>query len=812
MISLKNYKKLNHGLPDLLNWGSMIDNGIILNKDGSLMAGYFYAGKDLSILSYAEKSKISAILNATLARLGSEFMIHQDSIRVPCNDYPSPKECFFPDPISRMIDDERRRSFESYGKHFENIQTFFITFLPENVAHNKAVRFLFDHEETLNKRCLVQDILDRFKGSLAELEDRLSSVISLERMQGQPFQDEFGQTHIEDQQLQCLHFYLTGLNHKILLPPCPMYLDSVIGGHEFWTGVIPKIEDQFIQTISIEGFPLESYPGILSELDQLPLAYRFSNRFIFLDNMDAQKQLRSYKRKWQQKVRGFVDQVFNTERTAKSAIDQDAQNMVDETDAAMADANRGLVTYGYYSSTIIIMHEDRSVLEDSSRFIKRLINNLGFLARIETINTVEAFLGSLPGHSQPNLRRPLIHTLNLADFLPISTTWVGQKYVPCPFFPPNSPALLYVSTSGSTPLRFNLHVSDVGHLLMFGPTGNGKSVALALIVVQFLKYKNASIFCFDKGSSLETLIRACGGIHHNITFDDTNDLCFSPLSKIDEPGELSWIEDWIQSIFELQGLSINPNQRKELHRALQALKRSASPKTLTNLQIELQDRAMKAALEEYTVSGNLGLMLDQTSEHIDFSHLNCFEIEQLMNRKDRVKIPILTYLFHLVERNLKGQPALIVLDEAWLMLDHDLFKEKIREWLKVLRKANCSVILATQSLSDAVNSKILDVLIESCPSKIFLANTNATTEDNQLLYKAMGCTDSEIQTISNMIPKREYFIKGEGRRVVDLDIGPIALSFLGVSSKDDLRLMREMATQEGWTKDWLQNRGVCEGV
>ena len=103
-------------------------------------------------------------------------------------------------------------------------------------------------------------------------------------------------------------------------------------------------------------------------------------------------------------------------------------------------------------------------------------------------------------------------------------------------------------------------------------------------------------------------------------------------------------------------------------------------------------------------------------------------------------IPVLLYLFRHFERSLTGAPALLLLDEAWVMLGHPVFREKIREWLKVLRKANCAVVLATQSLSDAVRSGILDVLLESCPTKILLPNEEADKGGSGAVASPAICT------------------------------------------------------------------------
>ncbi|MEL0557086.1 conjugal transfer protein TrbE, partial [Neisseria gonorrhoeae] len=137
-----------------------------------------------------------------------------------------------------------------------------------------------------------------------------------------------------------------------------------------------------------------------------------------MDQHQAVADLEKYRKKWKQKVRGFFDQVFNTH---SGSIDQDAQAMVDDAEAALAETKSGLVAQGYYTSVVILMHEDRAFLESMARQVEKEINTLGFNARVETVNTMEAWLGSLPGHGIENVRRPLLNTLNFADMIPTSS-------------------------------------------------------------------------------------------------------------------------------------------------------------------------------------------------------------------------------------------------------------------------------------------------------------------------------------------------------------------------------------------------------
>lgn len=808
MQSLKKYRSKAPAFADLLNYAAVIEDGIILNKDGSLMAAWYYLGQDLATVSINERNRISTQVNSALLRLGSEWCLHQDVIRVESKKYPRPEESHFPDFITRLIDEERRMQFESEGKHYENIYTITLTYLPEKEKQAKLGEMMYD-DSSKQKTSAADLALRNFKTGINDFIDRISSVIKLYRLKNEHYSDEYGIEHNHDLFLSHIHRCITGDNYPIDLPPCPMYLDSIIGGHEFYTGIIPKINEKFIQVIAIEGFPSHSFPGILAALDQIPITYRWNTRFIFQDTIDANAALKAYRKKWEQQVRGFINQIFYSKQTSTAPINQDALEMVEQTKVAMSENTSGLLAYGYYTSTIILMNEDREKLEQTSRAVKRMINNLHFSARVETINTVEAYLGSLPGHVVQNIRRPLLNTLQLADMLPLSSVWAGRERAPCPFYPPNSPPLLYAATDGSTPFRLNLHVGDLGHTLMFGKTGGGKSTALGLIAAQFRRYQNATVFAFDKGRSLEPLTRAIQGDHFDIGNMD-NILSFSPLAKIKQSSELTWARDWIETLIQLQGTPVTAKHRNTILEALEALQNDPE-KTLTNLVVNIQDIELKEALKDYTIDGAYGQILDNIDDNLSLSRFSVFEIEQLMAQNERIQLPVLLYLFHVVERQMQGQPCLLILDEAWLMLGSPVFRDKIREWLKVLRKANCAVILATQSLSDAVKSGLLDVLSESCPTKIFLANPEAENADNQEIYKGMGCNETEIRLIGQLIEKREYYIKSpEGKRRVNFGIGAITLAFIGVSDKEGLNLVREYHQKYGkdWPIYWLESKEI----
>ena len=801
------------GLPDLLNYGFIIDEGVYLNKDGSISAGFYYRSPDINSSTPNQRNFIASKINTLLSRFESGWVIHVDAIRKSIADYPSLNENHFYDPINRLIDAERRAFFEEKGDHYESLFSIVLTYIPPNRAKSKIADLMFDDGSETYKTDLSEKMLRTFKSKLDEFQTLASNIVKIHRMLPHEYEDEYNQIHTRDEFLEFLNFTITGSFHPINIPPLGAYLDSYIGTHQLLGGMTPKLEQKHIGIVAIEGFPQESVPNMLEQLSNLETSYRWNTRFIFMDQHEALNTLEKYRRKWLQKVKGWKEQIFSL---PSNKIDEHANSMVQDIDIAMKETNSGFLAYGYYTGNIVIMHENKEALEYNLKEVVRIIHNLGFNARIEDINTMEAWIGTLPSHTVQNVRRPLISTYNLTHFIPLSSIWAGDKYNQSDKFIPESPALLYTLTQGSTPFRLNLHVNDIGHTLIFGPTGSGKSTLLALLVSQAHKYKNAQIFAFDKGQSLLPLTLAVGGKYYDIGGEDEETLSFAPLAQINTTHEQAWAETWIESLLVLQGIEPTPIDKQTIHYAM-SLHRESKSKSLTDFISNIQNEKLSSALEHYSISGTMGNLLDAQEDTLTLNSFSCFEIEELMNLGDKNLIPVLLYLFHRIENMLDGRPTFLFLDEAWIMLGHKVFKEKIREWLKVLRKANCAVILSTQSLSDAANSGILDLLQESCPTKILLPNPNAYNKGSAHhlgpydYYKQFGLNDTQISIIVNATPKKEYYYQSPmGTRLFNLALGPIALSFVGSSGKEDISKIKKLYKKYGreWVIYWLNYRGV----
>lgn len=811
-LHLKRHRSKDAGLADLLNYAAVVDNGVIVGKNGSFMASWLYKGADNASATEAEREMVSFRVNQALSGMGSGWMIHVDAVRRPAPNYSHPSESDFPDAVSAAVDEERRRLFEGLGALYEGFFIITVTWFPPMLAEQRFVELMFDDDlDKPTKKRRTTNLIDTFKREIANFEGRMSSAVLMEPLLGQKVQNEDGSIVTYDDFLQWLQFCVTGLIQPVQLPSNPIYIDNLIGGQELWTGVTPKIGRKYIQVVAIDGFPLESYPGILNRLAELPIEYRWSNRFIFMDNHEAVSHLEKFRKKWKQKIRGFFDQIFNTN---SGHVDEDAANMVADAGAAIAETNSGMVAQGYYTSVVILMDEDRTAAEESARKLEKAIRALGFGARTETINTMDAFLGSLPGHGVENLRRPLINTMNLADLIPASTVWTGENFAPNPLMRPNSPPLLHAVTAGNSPFRVNLDVRDLGHAVMFGPTRAGKSTHLGLFALQWLRYTNAKLYCFDKGNAMFATCKGAKGTHYIVAGAEEK-LAFAPLSGLTSKTRLVWAMNWINDILALNGVVTTSDQRNEIAQTLMDMgkveRETGRPGTISEFQGMIQDEDIRSALKDYTIDGLMGHLLDSETDQLSISNFITFEIEQLMGLDQRFALPVLLYLFMRIEENLDGSPTLIILDEAWMMLGHDVFRKKIREWLKTLAKKNCRVLMATQNLSDASNSGILDVIVESTATKIFLPNMHALDEEATKLYFRMGLNIRQVEILAKAVPKRDYYLVSEkGRRLYSLALGPLALAFVGAGAIEDIATIKDLESKHGddWVHVWLRQRNL----
>src|SRR5262245_51757989 len=576
MLNLAEYRRKAQSLCDYLPWACLVGPGIVLNKDGSFQRTLSYRGPDLDSSTEAELVSVSARLNNVLKRFGAGWALFFEAERIPANHYPSAR---FTDAAAWLVDQERYAAFSADGAHHES--RYFLTFLylPPPEHEGRAERFFYERSTAAPNAAEPQAQLALF---VTETERALTMLAAI-----LPEVAALG----DAETLAYLHGTISDKRHPIAVPATPTHLDALLADTTLLGGVEPKLGHQHLRALTVLGFPNTTSPGLFDALNDLGFAYRWVTRWIAIPKTDATLQLARLRRQWFAKRKSMAailrEVMFNRETVL---VDSDADNKAADADAALQELGQDDVAFGFLTTSVIVGDADAKAAGEKLLAIERIINGRGFVTIRETLNAVEAWLGSLPGNPYANVRQPIVHTLNLAHMMPVSAVWAG---------PPanrhlNAPPLMMTETRGSTPFRLDLHVDDVGHTLVLGPTGAGKSVLLALIALQFRRFIGAQVILFDRGGSLRAATLATGG--ESIVLGLQGSLALQPLARIDAPDEMAFALQWITALIAAEGVRVTPDVKDTVWTALKSLA-SAPPeeRTLTGFAVLIQSNALVAA-------------------------------------------------------------------------------------------------------------------------------------------------------------------------------------------------------------------------
>lgn len=498
--------------------------------------------------------------------------------------------------------------------------------------------------------------------------------------------------------------------------------------------------------VSVADYGPYTYAGVLDRFLQLPFEFIITQSFVFAN-------------------RTVAIQKMQLQQNRMIQAEDKAVSQVKEISVALDMAMSGEISFGEHHFTIMCVEKNVKALENVLSIAAVELSNCGIRGIRERVNLEPCYWGQLPGNSNYLVRKSTINTLNLASFASMHNYPLGKKE--------NNHWGQYVTilnTTSGTPYYFNFHVRDVGHTLIIGPTGAGKTVLMNFLCAQAQKFKPRMYF-FDKDRGAEVFIRALRGVY---TIIDPGKQCgFNPLQLPDTGENRTFLIEWLKILVSSNGEHVSAEDVKLLSQAIEG-----------NYRLEQKDRklcnivaflgmdgpgTLASRISMWHSRGPYARIFDNDIDSIDLTKARIFGFEMAPLLKDPVSLaPVLLYIFHRINLSLTGYPSMIVLDEAWALIDNPIFGPKIKDWLKVLRKLNTFVIFATQSVEDAAKSKISDTLIQQTATQIFLPNLKATT-----VYRtAFMLTEREFNLILKTDPGSRYFLikQGTGAVVAKVDL------------------------------------------
>lgn len=787
---------------DYVTWLGTTKNDVVINANGTLQKTWIFEGRDGSSMTDAEQQAYYNGLNNLFKRLKSGFILFTECQKRRTDDL---DESVFDVPILNEMEASRDSTLKG-STLYKNTYYLTIVYKPANEALQKVSKLLdTSNEELWDKiKNTFNDFRSTLKSSNADVKRfEMSAASTIENINSleAKFLDEADSiirglsqyfTEIRpattEETMTYLHSTISDRYFKVKANPT-MFVSEMLSDSVFLGGREPKLGDKYVGIIGIKDLPATTQGFMFSRLNALSSEYRFVTRYMALSKEDSVNELQKIAKKFADTKKSFFTILWE----AKDHITSDRVDNVEseqgeietnEAEELLAADEFGL---GYLNMNIVLLNKSKERLNDDLTEIRSLVNDLGFVATIERDNATAAWFSTIPSVYSLNVRNYLMNSTNYANISPFGSYWQGEKKNKHL----KDDCLIQCVTPEHLPFYFNLHNGDVGHTLIVGATGTGKSVLLNTIAANFRKYKDSKIFVFDKSASSRVLSKAVGGNYYNLLVD-SDSIAFQPLADIDNEVEKTWCLEWLVNYLSGQNIPITPKEREIIQTALDSV--AASPKeerTITGLITMIQSETIRNGFRDLSLKGAYGSLFDSAEDKFGAGRWQVFEMEKIMDNNQIVG-PVLDYLFHRIEGQLKGEPALMMLDECWLFFRNEAFRKKLVEYLKDFRKKNCSVVIATQNLSD-IDGELIPIIKTNMPTKIYLANPLAMSEDISAIYKGFGLNEKEIQIVSTLKPKKEYYYKSEqGSRVFDLALSPIELAFLAATSTKDQQAVNRL--------------------
>jgi type IV secretory pathway VirB4 component len=800
MIPISLFTRKTRAFSDFLRYALPMGNGVVRLKGNGFLRSFAFRGPDLATSSWDELIARSERLGGLLRKLDDQWGVHVDSFRVAARDYP--EEGHWPDRLTFLLDQDRRVRYKAEGEHFETRHVVTFSFYPRRQRANKVGQWLQNSPKL--EAGSDEAAEDLFLGLTDEIAAAARGVfLTFAPLGSIETVNSLGRPIVFDETLSFLSLCVRGRAHPIaLIEDAPMYLDGIIGADDVRVGWDIRAGNKHVAVLVIEGYPGYSYPGILDALAEQPCEYRWSQRFIPMSRRQADARLGWLSKGWGLVALGGLG--FLTGGAAGKR-DNVALKYKAQAVEAQERAREGLM-YGHYLSTIVIHAPDERTRDQVSERVKSAIEQVeGFAVRIEDENAMEAFIASLPGERDASeYREARVSVRNAAHFFPLTATWAGPVEHTNKRFGKGAPPLLWTTTNGATPFRLSLHVGELGHALVVGKSGGGKSALLMRLVSAHLaRYARARAWMFDVGFSAYKYCLGAGGFHYVI--GEENGPSLAPLTGLNDPTRRRSILKWLRGdVFELRE-RLSDEQSKELADALRDLGSIRSDARLSDLSVAVQDSSLRRVLDEYA-----GSFLDGRTDDLDFRAIEarghvpfyCFEYGPLGVDNTLMTTPFVQYVRRRIREAIRedaDEPGMVLFDEGHRALKIGNLQEFGEEVLREGRKSLLQFVFATQEPTDVVDSEIGPVLRNLTAVKIFLPNADAMTEDNLKAYKWLGLKTEEVRLLTQMEPFTYLYKSEYGTRVFTLEMSEFELAFLAGASPTDKGLVDRVISESGFT-------------
>jgi len=531
-----------------------------------------------------------------------------------------------------------------------------------------------------------------------------------------------------------------------------------------------RVDDYYVKVLTLKEPASQSFPLIFKRLLEVEANYHVVTEWKREDSGKMRRTIQAKRRHFHNTKRSFLSQVSLNDAPAQDVLlDDSRESQVRELGEGVKEIELHGNYFGLFSLTVVVYDLNPGKVDRACAEFYKVFSVHDAQLYEERYNLLNAFLAAVPGNHAFNLRYLYLLNTNYADFSFLFTLQPGE--------PRNhhlrAEYLAVLETNHHTPYFLNLHYRDVAHTMILGRTGAGKSFLLNFLITNLQKYRPYT-FIFDLGGSFESLTQLFEGSYVRVGLE-SQDFRINPFSLSPTKENLDFLALFVTVLIQGQRPEdLDPATERDLYHQIENLYAVDPDLRTLSVLANMLGHDLASRLAKWTRGGQFGFLFDNSEDTISFSRFQCFDFQRMRQYPELLE-PLLFYILHranavIADRAIPSVFKAFFIDEAWVFLRNPSIERYVVEALKTWRKHNAAMVLSTQSLDELKRSDVLDVVIESCATKIFLANPDM---DRDLYGRQFHLNENEVELIANLIPKQQFLVKTpEVAKVANLRVDP----------------------------------------
>ena len=528
-----------------------------------------------------------------------------------------------------------------------------------------------------------------------------------------------------------------------------------------------RVGDHFVKVLTLKEPSAHTFPLLLKGLLNVRANFHVVTEWQKEDSGKTRREIQTKRRHFHNTKRSFFSQVNLNDAPAQDTLLDDAkESQVRELGKGIEEIELHGNYFGRFSLTVVLYDRDLASVERAAAEFYKVFSVHDAQLYEEGYNLLNAFLAAVPGNYAFNLRYLYLLNTNYADLSFLFTLHSGETRNP----QLRREYLAVLETNHGTPYFLNLHYRDTAHTMILGRTGSGKSFLLNFLITNLQKY-DPFTFIFDLGGSFESLTHLFEGSYLRVGLESAG-FTINPFSLPPTKPNLDFLALFVKVLLGGKASELDPSTERALYEQIESLYALDPALRTLGILANTLPRNLSDALSKWIRGGQFGFLFDNPEDTVSFAPFQCFDFQK-MSRYPELLEPLLFYILHranelITDREIAATFKAFFIDEAWVFLRNPSIRQYVTEALKTWRKHNAAMILSTQSLDELKRSELLDIIVESCATKIFLANPDM---DRDVYRRQFHLNDTEVEWISTLIPKRQFLIKTpELAKVANLNV------------------------------------------